>query len=180
MDGCPCSAESTTGTAAWHAAKIRLTGLAMGKGLPADAEELLRGLADGEVLDGLLGPLEELTRRWLVQFVDLRPQVTDLGHVYLSALRVEEWRRGVVVVTDVDERERTARVVVTRWDPDRQVTVHVEQLVAETGLPVEKLPGTIMEATANCTARDADHLVLLEVRVAPALQSWAGPPGGEE
>ncbi|MYX33455.1 MULTISPECIES: hypothetical protein [unclassified Streptomyces] len=180
VDGCPCSAQSTTGTAAWHAAKISLTRLAMGKGLSGEAEELLSGLATGEVLDGLLGPLEELTRRWLVEFVDLRPQPTDLGHVYLSARRLDEWKRGPVVVMDVDERERTAQVVVTAWKTDELVTVHVDQLVGASGLQPGDLPGKFMEAAANCAVEDADHLVLLEIRMAPALASWAGPAGGAE
>ncbi|MDX2645073.1 hypothetical protein PV341_16170 [Streptomyces sp. PA03-1a] len=180
VDGCPCSAESTTGTAAWHAAKIALTRLAMGKGLSEEAEELLRGLADGEVLDGPLGPLQEVTKRWLVRFVDLRLQVTDLGHVYLSGRRLGEWKRGPVVVMDVDERARTAQVVVTAWKTDEPVTVPVDQLVGASGLQPGDLLGKFLDAAANCAVEDADHIVLLEIRVAPALASWAGPAGGAE
>lgn len=177
---CPCSDETTPGTAAWHVARVRVTRHALERPMAAEVEQLLRVIAAGDPADAPIGLLRELTLRRYVAYADLQLRLTVLGRAYLVG-RDEVRRATPILVLDVDERERTARVIVTGWSSEDPVTVHLDQLVAATGVPAGDLPGKLAEASANCDTAEADDVVLTGIRIARALvQSWTGPTGGDE
>lgn len=82
---CPCSAETTAGTAAYDAARVRAAMHAEMRPLQMQAESLLRaldaGLPVGADEDGM-GPLRMF--RYIVDDGD-GIRVTDLGRMYLRA-----------------------------------------------------------------------------------------------
>ncbi|MGX1513948.1 hypothetical protein [Streptomyces collinus] len=175
VSGCPCSAETTPGTHAWRAARIRVTRHATERPLRTPAVLLLRVLEsaeDGPVEDpeDMLGMLKAY--RFVTVDGDGRPVITDLGRRYLQA-RTESRYATPVEVKSVDVKARTAQVVVIGWHLGRDVTVLLDQLLTDTRLAAEELPGRFLEAEANCRAETADELVLTKVRIAPELpEGW--------
>ncbi|MFH8577196.1 hypothetical protein [Streptomyces zaomyceticus] len=171
---CPCSAEVTRGTAAWRAARYRVTLQATVQPIPVDVESALRAVAAGEATQQMAEQLQHLTARRYVVFVESRPVLTHLGARYLEA-RDEHRFRTPVQVESVDVVARTARVVVVGWHLEAGVTVLLDQLVVETKLQPSELPGKFLEADANCRAKEADDLVLTQITVAPPLPAgWTG------
>jgi hypothetical protein len=169
VSGCPCSAEATAHTAAWRAAQVRVTRLARELPLTQDAETLLRALAqDGPVVQDRAGLLPSLHVRGLVRVVESRPQITGLGRTYLAA-RQDVRAVTAVRVVCVDQMARTAEVEVSGWRGDEPVTVLLDQIVSDTGLPVDQVVGRALAADANCLASNVDDLVLTGFRV-------PGPP----
>lgn len=86
---CPCSSESTPGTAA-HTAKLdKSRRHPVEKPLAADAEQLLRGLADGAPapmrLDLLHPDLLRVLIAWRYVTASGEPVVTEFGRAYLAA-----------------------------------------------------------------------------------------------
>lgn len=171
VSGCPCSAETTEGTHAWRAAMIRITLHATERPLRTPAALLLRALetpegGDVEDPEDMLGMLKAY--RYAGVTGDGRPVITPFGRRYLEA-RTEARFATPVEVVSVDPKARTATVVVVGWHLEHRVTVLLDQLVTETGLKAEELPGRFLEAEANCRAETADEVVLTKVRVAPEL-----------
>jgi hypothetical protein len=171
VSGCPCSAETTEGTHAWRAARIRITRHATERPLRASVALLLRVLERAE--GGPVEDPEDMLRRltaygYAAVTEDGRPVITAFGRRYLEA-RTEQRFATPVQVETVDHQARTAQVIVVGWDLGRAVTVLLDQLVTETGLKAEELPGTFLEADANCRAATADEIVLTKVRLAPDL-----------
>ncbi|MFD8509632.1 hypothetical protein ACFV27_00600 [Streptomyces antimycoticus] len=169
--GCPCSAETTEGTHAWRAARIRITRHATERPLRTPAALLLRALdsaESGPVKDpeDMLGVLKAYGYAAVTE--DGKPFITAFGWRYLAA-RAEQRFATPVQVETVDQQARTAQAIVVGWHPERAVTVLLDQLVAETGLKAEELPGTFLEADANCRAESADDIVLTKIRIAPDL-----------
>lgn len=117
--GCPCSAETTPGTAAHRAAEIR-------------------------------------ARKRL-------------------AARDERRFATPVEVLSVDADAGTASVIVVGWNITKPVAVPVGMLAEPTGLTAETLPGTWLEAEANCYAESVHELVLTDITIAPPLpEGWMG------
>ncbi|MFF2940256.1 hypothetical protein ACFVSQ_10475 [Streptomyces niveus] len=176
--GCPCSAETTKHTAAWRTAQVRVTRMARELPVVPEAEALLRTLAKGAAED-TDGVFPQLKLRGLAQLVHGLPGITSLGHTYLAAK--DDVRAAVaVLVVDVDKKARTARVEVAAWRPDKPVTVLLDQIVTDSGLDVDSLPGRWLEAEANCHADHADKLVLTGFRnSAPLPQGWMPTSGGD-
>ncbi|MFJ3249167.1 hypothetical protein [Streptomyces sp. NPDC086782] len=178
VERCPCSAESTRGTLAWRAARIRAVTAATEKLLPADTEALLRSLVGGEPVTDPAGLLPQLTVRRYVTFEGNRPVVTELGRAYLGA-RVEPRTATPVLVQDVDQKARTARVVVVGYSTETPVTVPMDQLAnGHTGLTVDQLPGKVLHAEANTQAGDPDDIVLTRVRNPQLPPEAPFKPGG--
>ncbi|MCX5326361.1 hypothetical protein [Streptomyces sp. NBC_00120] len=173
---CPCSAETTKHTAAWRAAQVRATRLARELPIDADAEKLLRHLADGGDASDDGTVFTQLMVRGLARLIDERPAVSELGRTYLAA-RDEERAPAAVHVVDVDTRSRTARVEVGEWRADEPVTVLLDQLTSDTGLDAATLPDQWLAAEANCRAADADRLVLTGFRMTDGLPE--GQTGGD-
>lgn len=155
---CPCSAETTRHTTAWRAAQVRVTRLARELPLVEEAETLLRDLADGRATAEPAAMFEQLMLRGLGTLVHGMQAITPLGHTYLAA-RDEERVPTVVQVLGVDMEARTAQVEVAAWRPGL-VTVLLDHIVGDSGVPSDGLVGRSMEAEANVDAEDADHLVL--------------------
>ncbi|MFB6963467.1 hypothetical protein ACFCYB_42670 [Streptomyces sp. NPDC056309] len=177
VERCPCSAESTRGTLAWRAAKMRAVVAATDKLLPADTEALLRSLAAGQPLTDPAGLLPQLTARRYVTFEASQPVVTEFGRTYLQA-RTEPRTATPVLVQDVDQKARTARVIVVGYSTDTAVTVPMDQLAnGHTALTADQLPGKVLHAEANTLAGDPDDLVLSRVRN-PQLPPVSFEPGG--
>jgi hypothetical protein len=176
VSGCPCSAEATTHTAAWRAAQVRVTRQATELPVTADAEALLRALAqDGPVVQDRAGLLPSLQVRGLMRFVDSRPQITGLGRTYLAA-RDDVRSVTAVRVVCVDQMARTAEVEVAAWNSDEPVTVLLDQIVTDTGVPADQMVGRWLAADANCHASTVDDLVLTSFRVpVPLPLSWLDP-----
>ena len=165
--GCPCSSPLTRGTHAWRVAQIRVTRVATEKPLPPDVEVVLRTLADGgEATD--LTVLAQLRVRGFAEETEAGHVVTELGRTYLI-LRGDHRFVTPVEVLSVDTKTRTAEVVVVGWNIKTPVTVLLDQLIAETSLTAEALPGTFLEAEANCRAESAEDVVLTKILVAPPL-----------
>ncbi|MEC3995243.1 hypothetical protein VSR01_17540 [Actinacidiphila sp. DG2A-62] len=178
VGGCPCSAETTRHTAAWRAAQVRVTRMAHEMPVDQAAEDLLRALAKGpaEADDEVF---RQLKFRGLAQLVHGIPAITPLGHTYLAS-KDDVRAPAAVQVLDVDKKTRTARVEVAPWRPDEPVTVLLDQLVTDTGLDVDALPGLWLAADANCHADHADKLVLTGFRqAAPLPQGWMDTSGGD-
>lgn len=175
--GCPCSAETTRHTAAWRLAQVRVTRQAREMPLTSEADTLLRALAAGEAVQDEAGLVPSLQQRGFAQLIDLQPVITALGRTYLAA-RDEERAGTPVKVLDVDVKARVARVEVPAWRPEEPVTVLVDQVLNDTKLTVDELAGRWLEAEANCTAADADHLVLTRFRVSPLPPGWVPMGGG--
>ncbi|MFJ6561999.1 hypothetical protein ACIQMV_19485 [Streptomyces sp. NPDC091412] len=174
---CPCSAESTRGTLAWRAAMIRAVTAGTEKPLLPDAEALLRSLAAGEPLTDPAGLLPQLTVRRYAAFEECRPVVTEFGRAYLAA-RTEPRTATPVVVHDVDQKARTARVVVVAYSTETPVTVPMDQLATGyTGLTADRLPGKVLHAEVNTQVDDPDDIVLTRVRN-PQLPPPPFKPGG--
>ena len=176
VSGCPCSAEATAHTAAWRAAQVRVTRQASELPLTPDAETLLRTLAQGgPVVQDRAGLLPSLQVRGLMRFVDSRPQITRLGRTYLAA-RDDVRAVTAVRVVCVDQMARTAEVEVAGWNGDEPVTVLLDQIATDTGLPADQVVGRWLAADANCHVTAADDLVLTSFRVpVPLPLSWLDP-----
>lgn len=168
VTGCPCSDETTRGTAAWRAARYRVTLQATVQPVAVDVEAALRAVAAGDVTQDMAEQVTALTARRYVVFRESRPELTHLGARYLEA-RDEARYRTPVEVESVDVVARTARVIVVGWNLTQGVTVLLDQLVVETKLPPADLVGKFLEADANCRTEDGDDLVLTRVTVAPPL-----------
>lgn len=186
VTGCPCSAATTEGTAAWRAGMVTATLQAAEFPLPEPMEDVLRALAAGEA--AVHDPHNFLLALRLREFVQTRDglmAVTDLGRAYLAARdgrRVEVRAR----VLRVDPGENTARVVLDVPRPDQAVTVLLDQLAGVTGVDPLELPGLELDVTANVDAERQEEIVLtgLRARPAPPLpDAWrkasAGPDGEE-
>ncbi|MCX4550538.1 MULTISPECIES: hypothetical protein [unclassified Streptomyces] len=177
VDGCPCSAETTRRTAAWRAAQVRVTRLARELPMLPEAEGLLRELAAGRSVEDLNAWWPQLKLRGLAQIVHALPAITPLGHTYLSA-RDDVRGTAAVRVIDVDQQTRLARVEVAAWRPDEPVTVPLHQILSDTGLTPDVLPGQWLTADANCHAQDIDHLVLVDFKgAATPPDGWMGGGG---
>lgn len=161
---CPCSAESTRGTLAWRAAMMRAVTAGTEKPLQADVEALLAALAAGEQLTDPTELLPQLTVRRYVAIENGRPVVTEFGRTYLTA-RAEPRTATPVVVHDVDQKARTARVVVVAYNTETPVTVPMDQLAnSHTGLTPDQLHGKVLHAETNTRVDDPDDVVLTRVR----------------
>lgn len=173
VKGCPCSAATTRGTHAWRLERIRAVRYAVERPLEAAQEVFLRGLAAGE--EGVPDPTGaawSLTVRGFLADDGGLLKVTEFGLTYLTA-REETRFVTPVHVEAVDLDTRTARVVVVGWHLTEPVTVLLDQLLYETGMSVQELEGTFLEAAANCRVTDPDDLVLTAVSVAPPLaEGW--------
>lgn len=175
--GCPCSAETTRYTAAWRMAQVRVTRMARELPVGAEAEAMLRVLAEGGTASDLEHVFPQLKVRGLGQIINGLPSIAPLGHVYLAAK--DGVRAATTVrVLDVDKKTRTARVEVAAWRADEPVTVLMYQITTDSGLDVDSLPGRWLTADANCDVPDADRLVLTAFRTAPLPAGW-DEDGGE-
>lgn len=174
--GCPCSSSAARGTHAWRAERIRVTRYATEHPLPPDAEVTLRALADGGTVEDDTQTLARLRVAGFALDTETAGHVaTELGRLYL-AVRGDHRFVTPVEVLAVDTKTRTASVVVVGWHIQEPVTVLLDQLTAHTGLGSQELPGTFLEAEANCRADAADDVVLTRIRVAPPLPE--GYPNG--
>lgn len=185
--GCPCSAATTEGTAAWREALTIATLQAAELPLPEPVEDVLRSLAGGQTtVPDPHGLLLALRLRGFVQTRGDLLAVTDAGRAYLAA------RDGARIavrgrVLDVDAEENTARVALDVDRPDARVTVLLDQLSALTGVEAYELPGLELDAVANLDAERAEEIVLTGIRARPAplpdrWRKTAAPdgPDGEE
>lgn len=183
--GCPCSAATTEGTAAWRAGMVTATLQAVELPLPDPLEAFLRALAAGET--EVSDPHGFLLALRLRQFVQTGPDfnalaVTSLGRAYLTA---RDGRRTTTTahVELVDAEANTARLLVDAWSQDQAVTVLLDQL-APTGLEPYELPGLWLDVTANLDAARAEEVVLTGIRPRPTPMpdSWRAEtaPAGEE
>lgn len=181
VTGCPCSAETTKHTAAWRAAQVRVTRMARELPLAPEAETMLRELAGGKVAPAAdAEAFKQLKLRKLAADVHGMPAITGLGHTYLAGR--DDVRAPVPVrVLDVDKATRTARVEVAAWRQGEPVTVLMDQVVSDSGLDVDSLPGRWLEADANCdaTVMDPDRLVLTGFRASAPVPSGLVADGGE-
>ncbi|MGW3735206.1 hypothetical protein [Streptomyces sp. NPDC005148] len=169
--GCPCSSETTHGTAAWRAGKLRVTMHATSsRPLEVDVEAALRAVAAGVDMLEHSEQLTPLTMRRYVGFVDSVPALTELGATYLAARDETRFVTPVEVET-VDVKARTARVIVVGWSLTDGVTVLLDQLTSATKLKPEELPGRFLEAKADCRTKRADDVVLTDIVLAPPLPS---------
>ncbi|WP_433916896.1 hypothetical protein [Streptomyces sp. NBC_01744] len=171
--GCPCSSETTHGTASWRAGKLRVTMHATSsRPLEVDVEAALRAVAAGVDMVEHSEQLAPLMMRRYVGFVENVPAITELGATYLAARDEPRFTTPVEVET-VDVKARTARVIVVGWSLTDGVTVLLDQLTTATKLTPEELPGRFLEAKANCRTKQADDIVLTEIELAPPLpSSW--------
>ncbi|QNT94847.1 hypothetical protein HEP81_04574 [Streptomyces griseofuscus] len=174
---CPCSAETTPGTMAWHMARIRAVTAAKMKPLDAAAENLLRTVATDQPVTDEAELLPQLTLRRYVELIGGQPRLTQFGRLYLDA-RVQQWAATAVTVVDVDKKTRMARVVLGRRSGESTVDVPMYQLAnSSTGLGADELPGVTLHAYANTAAvHDAD-VVLLGVSN-PRVPAPLYKPGG--
>lgn len=189
VNGCPCSAESTPGTLAWRSAMVRATTFATQRPLDADVEALLSRVSEGDDLEGLVEEVDTAEddedepgpARWL-RLLNLRgyvirpegglPAVTDFGRAYLRG-RSDVRRTAAVTIRSLDERARTAEVVIPAFAAEQPVTVLMDQVVcSRTGLTPQTAVGAIVYAEVNTDALRAEHVVLTRVQdpstVAPA------------
>ena len=164
--GCPCSAPTTEGTAAWRAALTSATLQAAELPLPEPVEDMLRCLAGGQTtVPDPHGLLLALRLRGFVQTSGGLLAVTDAGRAYLAARDGERITvRGRVL--DVDTSENVARIALEAR-PDTRVTVLLDQLAALTGVEVGELPGLELDAVANPGAERAEEIVLTGIRARP-------------
>ncbi|WP_413808184.1 hypothetical protein [Streptomyces sp. OE57] len=180
VSGCPCSAATTEGTAAWRAGMVTATLQAVELPLPDPIEAVLRSLAAGETdVDAPHGFLFALRLRQFVQTRGDLLAVTDLGRAYLAA---RDGRRVLARarVATVDTEANTARVLVDLCRPDQSVTVLLDQLASVTGLEPFELPGLELDVTANPDAERQEDIVLTGIRRRPALPLPDGEgPGGD-
>ncbi|MBK3625461.1 hypothetical protein JHN59_11505 [Streptomyces sp. MBT49] len=184
VSGCPCSAETTAGTHAWRAARIRITRHATQRPLHPAAALLLRfletpenGPADDP--EDMLGILKAYGYAGATE--DGRPAITEFGRRYLQAA-AEPRCTTLAQVVSVDVKARTVVVLVVGWSQERTVTVLLDQLAAETGITAEALPGQVLRVEANCRAATAEEVVLTKVSIASALpEGWmdGSVPDGE-
>jgi hypothetical protein len=160
-------------------AQVRVTRMARELPLLPEAEGLLRALAAGSTSEDAEGVFPQLKLRGLGQLVHGLPAITALGRTYLAAK--DDVRAATAVhVLDVDKKARTARVEVAAWRPDEPVTVLLDQIISDSGLDVDSLPGRWLTADANCHAPDADRLVLTGFRnAAPLPAGWMRVDCGE-
>ena len=171
--GCPCSSATTPGTHAWRADRVRVTRYATEHPLPPDVEVMLRTLAEG----GNVEDPQTLARLRVIGFAaetdEGAQSVTESGRLYLAARSDQRFVTPVEVLS-VDVKARTASVGVVCWRGAEPVTVLLDQLTAHTGLSAEELPGTWLEAEANCGAAKADDVVLTRISIAPPLPDSTG------
>lgn len=173
VTGCPCSAATTEGTAAWRDALVIAARQGIHFPLPEPAEELLRALARQEA--GTVDPASVLAlklRRYVSGPEDSLV-VTWFGRAYLAA---RDGKRQVtpVYVEMVDDRAGVARVIVERWSRDQAVTVLVAHLVCDTGLEAAALPGTTLEAVASLDATRAEEVIPADFRI--VARPWQATP----
>lgn len=178
VTGCPCSAATTEGTAAWRAGMVTATLQAVELPLPKPLEAVLRALVAGETsVPDPYGFLHALRLRTFVQSRDGMFAVTDLGRAYLAA---RDGQRLAVRarVLDVDDEENTARVVLQVCRPDQRVTVLLDQLVHATGVDPQELPGLDLDVIANVDAEREEEIVLtrIQARPAPLPAPWRKTP----
>ncbi len=158
---CPCSSQSATGSLAWQAMRIRAVTLATEKPLTAPLERMMSAGAHGQALDDE-DSVRQLIARGLI--AEDTSGLTEYGRLYLAA-RTEPRQVTTVLIVDVDERTRTARVAVTGRPADRPVTVPMDQLAnGHTKLLARELPGVVLHAQANCAAERDEDVVLTQVR----------------
>lgn len=187
---CPCSAESTPGTLAWRSAMVRATTFATQRPLDADVEALLSRVSEGgvdlldlanavfaedddEEADEEVKRLRLLKLRGYIQRAESgAPVLTDSGWAYLRG-RSGGRRMAAVTIRSLDERARTAEVVIPAFAAEQPVTVLMDQVVcSRTGLTPQTAVGAIVYAEVNTDALRAEHVVLTRVQdpstVAPA------------
>jgi len=165
---CPCSSALTRGTHAWRLERVRATRYATEHPLAPAVEVVLRALAMGETADDLRALAQLRVAGFVAEPADELFTVTELGAFYLDMRSAARLTTSVEVLS-VDTKARTAQCAVVGWRMAEPVTVLLDQLQADTGLPVQELAGTWLEAEANCYADQADDVVLTRVRVAPPL-----------
>ncbi|MEW2568417.1 hypothetical protein [Streptomyces sp. NPDC047070] len=175
--GCPCSAETTRGTLAWRALRVRAVTLATEKPLPAPLEVKLSAIAHGQFLT-VSPDVTHLIARGLV--VSGGTELTEYGRQYLWA-RTEVRTPTMIRVVDVDASSRTARVFLSGRAVHRPVTVPMDQLAnGHTGLTSAQLPGAALHAYANCQAVHCDDVVLTRVTNPLLPQSLTVAPVDDE
>ncbi|MGA5496692.1 hypothetical protein ACPCSP_20255 [Streptomyces cinereoruber] len=176
---CPCSAETTAQTAAWHMARANATRLAVERLLPADVEAMLRALADGVVPEDPANLFPQLYLRGLARVVDEVRAITEMGRVYL---RARDGQRTVtrVQVVAVDEKADRAEVVIPAWRPGERVAVLGHQIVSNSGIAKDLLPGLWLEAEVNCDAAGVEELVVTQFRSPTPPPAEPVPPAAPE
>lgn len=185
VTGCPCSATTTEGTAAWRAGMVTATLQAVELPLPEPMEGALRALAAGDpAVPDPYGFLLALRLRQFVQSRDGAFAVTDLGRAYLAA---RDGQRLAVRarVLDVNAEENTARVGLDVCRPDQRVTVLLDQVLHATAVDPLELPGLELEVVANVDAERQEEIVLTRIRPRPTPlpDTWRkapAAPDGEE
>ncbi|MET7722956.1 hypothetical protein [Streptomyces mirabilis] len=165
---CPCSSPLTRGTHAWRLDRIRATLYATEHPLSPGVEVVLRALAQGETADDLQALARLRVAGFVAEPADEVFTVTELGQFYLDMRSAPRFPTPLEVLS-VDTKARTAQCVVVGFHISEPVTLLLDQLQAETKLSAEELPGTWLEAEANCHAADAMDLVLTRITVAPPL-----------
>ncbi|MFD9352191.1 hypothetical protein [Streptomyces diastaticus] len=164
VTGCPCSAASTEGTAAWRAAMMTATLQATELPLPEPGEAVLRAIARGE--DEVDDPYEFVLALRLRQFVQTAGgmlRLTGAGRAYLDA---RDGRRGPVRarVAAVDLDERTARIELDGY-PGVVATVLLDVLETATGLEPGEAVGLELVVTAPVDPTAVAEVVLTGLRV---------------
>ncbi|WP_225846955.1 hypothetical protein [Streptomyces sp. HPF1205] len=144
---------------------------------------LLRSLWGDVLAESVMDPgglLPQLRVRGLARAGhSRRPEITELGRTYLAA-RDEVRAATAVRVACVDTSTRTVLVEVSAWRPNEPVTVLLDQVVADTGVPADELTGRWLAADANCRARSADALILTGFRESALPLTEAIGVGGDE
>ncbi|MBL0778236.1 hypothetical protein G6541_13325 [Streptomyces albidoflavus] len=168
--GCPCSAASTAGTAAWRAALVTATLQATDLPLPEPGEDLLRAVARGD--DEVRDPHDFALALRLRQFVQTAGgmlRLTGAGRAYLEA---RDGRREPVRarVAAVDLDERTALITLDAH-PGVVATVLLDTLDTATGLEPAEAVGVELVVTAPVDPAAVAEIVLtgLRVRSVPPL-----------
>lgn len=160
---CPCSAECSPGSMAWRTMRVRATLFALYKPLPALLEPVLAAVDEGREVADRGGVLSLSGRR----MIDAGPdglRVTPFGRQYLSARR-DAWAPTALLVHDVDQRTRTARVVVVARASERPVIVAMDQLASNvTKVTPAQLPGMFLYGRANVAALLDEDVVIVDVR----------------
>lgn len=179
--GCPCSAATTEGTAAWRAGMVTATLQAAELPLPEPMEAVLRALTDGDAM--VEDPHGFLLALRLRQFVQTRGEllaVTSLGRAYLRARDGSRVHVRATVGT-VDTEEGTARVLLDVRRPDQAVTVLLDQLVPATEMEPYELPGMRLDVVANVDAERPEDIVLTGIRLLPLTmpETWRKDAAGE-
>lgn len=180
VSACPCSADTTRGTHAWRLSQIRVVKHATEHPLPKAAENVLRALASGESFEDPTEELCGLRSRGYADGDEDAWRITLLGRRYLLALDEPRYT-SAVYVNSVDDKTRTAKVVVIGWHMHKEVTVLADQLGNAVDLPLTKLPGLYLDAKVNLGVTDPDDLVLTRIQMPEQITEddlAARPVGG--